>query len=100
MLDGMTYGDQLTRHLRRVGISPHVVDAAANLQISILRDLINIAHSALDDEEIPPEVTRRVLDRIIYGGSPLLADIEIRGQMIKTVTEMADRSVRRWPTGQ
>lgn len=69
--------DLLNRHLHRIG-TPRPEDGMAQLQIALLRHHLDLTHSALDDEGIDPEVTRRVLERIIYGAAPNPAETQER----------------------
>jgi hypothetical protein len=69
----------LNRHLNRIGAQRAVDgDAASHLQVSMLRHFLRVMHSALDDEHIDPDVTRRVIERVIYGGSPQPTEVELR----------------------
>lgn len=66
-----TPSDLLHRHLDRVGARKAVhQDPAAALQLNVLRMLLDVVHSACDDEHLDPQVTRRILDKVIYGGVP------------------------------
>lgn len=74
-----TTDDLLNRHLGRTGARQTAnEDAAAHLQVAILRDFLRVLHSALDDEHIDPEVSRRVIERVIYGGVPQPAEVKQR----------------------
>ncbi len=69
--------DLLDRHLNRVGAREAVHrDPAAMLQLNVLRMLLDVVHSACDDEHLDPEVTRRILDKVIYGGVPQRPAVE------------------------
>jgi hypothetical protein len=64
-------GELLDRHLNRVGARQAVhQDPASALQLNMLRMLLDVLHSACDDEDLDPRVTRRILDKVIYGGVP------------------------------
>lgn len=68
----MTDSDFLHRHLRRLGVDKVVRDdPVAHLQVSMLRDTLSLLRSALDDEGVAPNVARRVIERVIYGGTPM-----------------------------
>lgn len=67
----------LDRHLGRTGADASATrDPAANLQVAILRDFLRVLHCALDDEDLDPDTTRRVIERVIYGGVPQPAAVE------------------------
>lgn len=74
-----TTDGRLNRHLTRMGVrQPAQRDAMATMQIRILRDLLRIVEAALIDEQVPADTVRGVLDRIMYGGCPQQADMEVR----------------------
>lgn len=94
-----TTDDLLDRHLHRTGADRAAhQDPAAHLQVAILRDFLRVLHSALDDEHIDPEVSRRVLERVVYGAAPQPAATE---QMIAERRTWAERlacgPVVKWP---
>lgn len=82
--------EMLDRHARRVGVKPEQ-DVAAQFQMSLLRNFIDLLHSALDDEHMDPDVTRRIIERVIYGGMPNSAEVEYR---VGLTERMADALAR------
>lgn len=83
-----TTDDLLDRHLGRTGArKASNEDAAANVQVSMLRDLLRVLHAALDDEHVDPDIGRRVIERVIYGGVPQPSEVEQRLQMQKRMTD-------------
>lgn len=67
----------LDRHLGRTGAAASASrDPAAHLQVAVLRDFLRVLQCALDDENIDPDTTRRVIERVIYGGVPQPAVVE------------------------
>jgi hypothetical protein len=49
-------------------------DASERYRVTVLQELLRVTEMALRDEEVPPGVAGRVLDRIIYGCTPHDAD--------------------------
>jgi hypothetical protein len=73
----------LNDHLRRTGLQTLArQDAQAYADITRVRYLVNLVEAALSDEDIPWDIARRVLERVIYGGTPNPADIEQRMQLM------------------
>lgn len=74
-----TPGDLLERHLARTGAAKAArEDPAAQLQVALLRDFLDVLRAALDDEHVDPDVARRVVERVIYGSVPSPAEVELR----------------------
>lgn len=74
-----TTDDLLDRYLNRTGARRSAQqDPAATLQVALLRDFLRVLHAALDDEHIDPTISRRVVERVIYGGTPSPAEVEQR----------------------
>ena len=74
-----TADDLLNRHLARTcGNAAVVTDAAAQHQVAVLRDVLAVVRAALDDEQVPADVARRVIERVIYGAVPQLAQVSLR----------------------
>lgn len=72
-----TTDDLLDRHLGRTGTRRATdLDPASYFQVHLLRHFLRVLHSALDDEHVDPEVSRRVIERVIYGGVPQPAAVE------------------------
>lgn len=84
----------LDRHLARTGGREAAsLDPMAQLQLAVLRDVLAIVHSACDDEGLDPDTTRRIVDRVIYGGMPSLAQAEYAQRAWKSATEVLARGL-------
>jgi hypothetical protein len=69
----------LERHLVRTGGDAAIIrDPTSQFQVALLRDFLRVLNSALDDELVDPAVTRRVLERVIYGSVPQPALVDQR----------------------
>lgn len=86
--------DKLNHYLHSIGLS-HYADAAQQVHISLLRQWINHLDYVLK-HEIPrdSELRRRIIAGMIYGGSPTLAEAEMRAQMTNEMQQRLSRGVR------
>ena len=68
------------------------LDAVYQLQWTYLRDMLGRLEVILDDEDVPPEIAKRVLRCLLYG-SPSPADAEYRmRQQEETVKLLSERA--------
>jgi len=78
--------DLLFRHLRRTrGDQAVREDPMAKLQVTILRGFLDVLRAALDDENVESDTTRRVIERVIYGGVPSYVEVEERSRLQKNL---------------
>jgi hypothetical protein len=97
--------DDLRRHLERTHNSESMMtDASMVLAIRYASSILDIVEAALRDEldgAVPPvlasEVRRRVLDKIIYGVTPMRADIQARQDLLAKLTTAEERATFRMP---
>lgn len=81
--------DLLDRHLARIGVDKTArTDASSSYRISVLRSLLAVVEAALADEHVDPVTARRVIERVIYGGSPNPTDAQERIEMNARMTEL------------
>jgi hypothetical protein len=72
--------DMLNRHLFRTGVvDPYREDAYKYAVVGVTRDLLRVVEAVCEDEDLDPDVTRRILQRVIYGAVPLPS--EVRGRV-------------------
>lgn len=63
---------RLGRHAVRLGDNlTKDKDSVEHFQIFLLRNFLDLLRSAMDDEEVDPEVARRVINLVMYGGYPM-----------------------------
>ena len=63
----------------------------AKLHVAILRDFLGVLRAALDDEHVDPDIARRIVERVIYGGVPSYAEVEQRIRERKAMVEQLAR---------
>lgn len=82
--------DKLNHYLHSVGLG-RPADIAQQVHISLLRQWIEHL-SFLLKQEIPqdPDLRKRILDGMIYGGSPTLAEAEIRSELIQEMKHLLE----------
>jgi hypothetical protein len=80
--------ERLRAHARRTGADrAAATDPTAHLQYEMLRHLLTMAESALDDEHVDPDTARRVLDRLIYGCTPNPIEVAERKRLVKRLID-------------
>jgi hypothetical protein len=77
--------DILEQYLRRLGLSAPA-DAVLQIQVTLLRQWCEHLEDVLEAEAVDAARRLRIIRAMIYGGTPHLAEQEIRQQM---TTEMA-----------
>lgn len=92
--------NEIHRYWARVYTRHHTpVDALFQIQGTILQEMLNAMELALEDDGIPPEVIRRVIQKLVYG-SPHLADAEERIDLSARLTDVAEKKVvAQYPAG-
>lgn len=82
--------DLIRNHLRRSGAEyAEFTDPLTNVTTNLLRDLLRLVDAALEDEDIDPAVSRRVLERVIYGAVPLPSHVQERKDLEKRMIDLA-----------
>lgn len=79
----------LNEYLERTGGRSR--DAYGSYQENVLRGLLSVLEAVLADEQVPPAIARRILRGVIYGGRPRRSDEDVRQEMTKMLTDMAER---------
>ena len=86
----MSYAGQIMKdYFRRTGRPGAMgLDAAYQYQVSVLRDMMVRLEVILDDNDVPHEITTRVLRQLLYG-APSVADAELRMDQDKKLIDIA-----------
>jgi hypothetical protein len=84
----------LKDYLRRIGLS-RPADAAQRVQITLLEQWSDHLADVLEAENppIPGDQRSRIIRAVIYGGTPTLAEAEIRQELTAEMIQMAERTI-------
>ena len=82
----------LENYLRRIGLS-RPADIAQQVQITLLRQWTEHLDQVLADERVPGDLRIRIVRAVIYGGTPTLAEAEIRDELTAEMVKLAERGV-------
>ncbi len=88
-------GERLTQHLQRRNGRTTAADASEQYQTAVLRGMLTVVEMALRDEDLNPAVTRRVLDKVIYGCAPRDYDADERATLTKVARDAYERAPMR-----
>jgi len=82
--------EMLEKYLRQIGISG-TKDPAQHFQLTLLRQMTSHLEAVLEEEGISPEQRHRILQAVIYGGVPTVAEAEVRenlsGELRRRISE-------------
>ena len=85
----MTAKRLLERHMHRVGANkPVMTDVQAKYQYTLLEYMLSLVDTALQDEHVDPAVSRRILERLIYGAMPHPHEAEERQRILSETTHL------------
>ncbi|MFF7881021.1 hypothetical protein ACH40F_07915 [Streptomyces sp. NPDC020794] len=75
-------------------------DPVQHAQAEMMRQLLNHAERAMADEGIPPEVRRRVVNRIVWGEPEGYVDVRarVREQVLAAAYDLPAELVEGWET--
>jgi hypothetical protein len=84
----------LKDYLRRIGLT-RPADVAQRVQITLLEQWCDHLADVLEAETppIPGDQRARIIRAVIYGGAPTLAEQEIRQEMTREMSQMAERTI-------
>lgn len=84
----------LKDYLRRIGLS-RPADDAQQLQVTLLHQWCDHLGDVLEAEDPPiaADQRSRIIRAVIYGGTPTLAEAEIRQEMTAEMMRMAERTI-------
>ena len=97
--------DDLRRHLERTGnVESFYQDTPTHYSMQLLSSMLDLVEAALRDEldelrhlrhdSWVDDTVRRVLDKIIYGATPMRADVEYREQLMAEFTKREEDAIR------
>lgn len=80
---GVISGGEISEARRKLGLNDATAnDPLASYCTSVLRMLCSQLEDALQEEDVDPEVARRIIHRVVWGGMPHAVDATVRMDML------------------